>query len=115
MNLLNIFVVLRYYKSAHKNERYLSKNKLTQQQFDNDFVCSQIAEIFEYRQSALHWNTQLMLKRFIPVFTTAMENYRKISSITGVRIHDQGSMQNYIEKIQNDFSEFQQIERFSNS
>ena len=58
MNLLNIYIVLGYYKYAKKNRnpKQRNKNKLSSQEFDNDFIKSQIQEILDYKQSALHWN-----------------------------------------------------------
>ena len=47
MNLLNIYIVLTYYNSAEKsfNRGQEHKHKLTNQQFDNELVKSQIQEI----------------------------------------------------------------------
>ncbi|MGB5596193.1 MAG: hypothetical protein WBM62_19465 [Crocosphaera sp.] len=55
MNLLNIYIVLAYYEEAEKSEKkgQSSKQKITNQKFNNSFVKSQIQEILNYRQSAL--------------------------------------------------------------
>jgi DNA-dependent RNA polymerase auxiliary subunit epsilon len=61
MNLLNIYIVLAYYETAQKSDKrgQSNKQKLTNQQFNNEFVRSQIDEILAYHQSALHWNKNL--------------------------------------------------------
>lgn len=66
MNLLNIYIVLGYYESAEKinKQGQDSKHKLTNQKFNNEFIKSQIEEIANYKQSALHWNKNLFEKRF---------------------------------------------------
>ncbi len=89
MNLMNIYIVLAYYETADKSlkKRQENKNKLTKQQFDNCHVKSQINEILEYHQSALHWNKNLFEERFTEIFRTALDCYDSISSKTGVAIH----------------------------
>ncbi|WP_235656162.1 hypothetical protein [Fischerella thermalis] len=61
MNLLNIYIVLGYYEDAEKSQKknQSSKDKFTNQKFNSKFVKSQIQEIIEYKQSALHWNKNL--------------------------------------------------------
>ena len=51
MNLLNIYIVLAYYETAEKSTKQGQENKykLSKQQFNNDFVKSQIAEVLAYR------------------------------------------------------------------
>ena len=48
-----------------------SKDKLSSQKFNNEFVKSQIDEILAYRQSALHWNKNLFEERFTNILGSA--------------------------------------------
>ncbi len=111
MNLLNIYVVLGYYESAEKNHNksQTSKDKLTKQKFNNEFIKSQIQEIAWYKQSALHWNKNLIEERFINIFEIALDSYRTISRITGVKIHDYSGIDAYLDSIKTDFSQFKDI------
>lgn len=100
MNLLNIYIVLAFYKDASKNNspKQRDKQKLTDQMFDNEFVKSQIAEISYYRQSALHWNQNLIEGRFTRIFQDALDAYRSISDRVKVQIHPQNSLDSYLKK-----------------
>ncbi|MBD2296579.1 hypothetical protein H6G06_24635 [Anabaena sphaerica FACHB-251] len=111
MNLLNIYIVLAYYETAEKSNKkgQASKNKLTNQKFNNELVQSQIGEILAYRQSALHWNKNLFEQRFISIFEKALNSYDSISRQTGVLVHSRAGMDNYLQKIINEFEEFKNI------
>ncbi len=111
MNLLNIYVVLTYYSEAEKNNRpkQIHKEKLTNQKFDNKNVKSQIEQIFDYRQSALHWNVNLLKKDFTNTFNTALINYQNISCKINVKIHNQSYLNRYLNKILADFNSFKDI------
>ena len=62
MNLANIYVILGFYEDAIKSSKkgQENKQKLTAQKFNNKFIKSQIQQILEYKQSALHWNNNLI-------------------------------------------------------
>jgi hypothetical protein len=111
MNLLNTYIVLGYYEDAEKSskEKQASKNKLAKQKFNSDFVKSQIQEIIEYRQSALHWNKNLFEERFVRIFRQALDSYISISARTGVRIHSYVGMEKYLKAVIEDFEEFKNI------
>ncbi|MBE9237716.1 hypothetical protein IQ227_17195 [Anabaena aphanizomenioides LEGE 00250] len=111
MNLLNIYIVLAYYEKAEKSNKkgQDTKNKLTNQKFNNEFVKSQIEEILAYRQSALHWNKNLFEQRFVSIFEKALDSYDSISHKTGVLVHSRLGMDNYLQKITNEFEEFKNI------
>ena len=111
MNLLNVYIVLAYYTTAVKNnsKKQGERQKLTNQKFDNTFVKSQIAEISQYRQSALHWNKNLFEERFVSIFQNALAAYQQISQKTKVNIHPQNSLIEYLGKIREDFEEFKNI------
>lgn len=101
MNLLNIYIVLGYYSTAKKNKRpkQINKNKLTNQKFDNDFIVQQINKVINYKQSALHWNIDLFDNHFTTTFQKALDSYSNISRETGVTIHNQTSLDKYLQNI----------------
>jgi hypothetical protein len=84
MNLLNIYIVLAYYDKAVKNARPLqvSKNKITNQEFNVNAVNGQMSRISQYKQSALHWNRSLIEKSFVDIYKLALDSYEKISKET---------------------------------
>lgn len=111
MNLLNVYIVLAYYESAEKSYKkgQQDKHKLTNQKFNNDFVKAQIQEILRYRQSALHWNKNLIEERFTDIFAKALNSYDTISQQTGVLIHSRKRIEDYLNKIITEFEEFKNI------
>jgi hypothetical protein len=111
MNLLNIYIVLAYYETASKSNKLgqIDKQKLTNQQFNNEFVKAQIDDILAYHQSALHWNKNLFEQRFIEIFEKALDCYDSISSTTGVVIHSRRGLKKYLQKIELEFEEFKNI------
>jgi len=111
MNLMNIYIVLAYYENADKSLKkgQENKDKLTNQQFDNHHVKSQIDEILAYRQSALHWNKKLFEERFTGIFKKALDCYDSISRKTGVVIHSRNDMDDYLQLITQEFKEFENI------
>ena len=111
MNLLNVYIVLAYYESAEKSYKkgQQNKHKLTNQKFNNNFVKAQIQEILRYRQSALHWNKNLIEERFTDIFTRALDCYDSISQQTGVLIHSRKKIEEYINKIIAEFEEFKNL------
>ena len=111
MSLLNIYIVLGYYEDADKSQKQgqLNKNKLTNQKFNNEFIKSQIQEIIEYKQSALHWNRSLFEERFISTFRSALDSYAFISNRTSVLIHSYAGTEKYLQAIVGDFEEFKNL------
>ncbi len=111
MNLLNVYIVLAYYQTADKSTRkeQIKKDKLSNQRFNNDFVKSQIQEIIDYRQSALHWNKNLFEQRFTQIFEQALNCYDYISRETGVKVHSRQGMDDYLQQIIEEFEEFRNI------
>jgi hypothetical protein len=111
MNLLNTYIVLGYYEDAGKSQKreQITKNKLSNQKFNNEFIKSQIREIIEYRQSALHWNKNLFEERFVSIFRQALDSYAAISSRTNVQIHSHAGMERYLQAIIEDFEEFKNL------
>lgn len=111
MNLLNIYIVLSYYDKAVKNARpsQVSKNKITNQEFNVNAVNEQMSRISQYKQSALHWNRSLIEKSFVDIYKLALDSYEKISKETGVKVHDRSTQEQYLAKIMRDFENFKNI------
>ena len=111
MNLLNIYIVLGYYEDAEKSQKkgQSTRSKLTNQKFNSEFVKSQIQEIIEYKQSALHWNKNLFEERFVNIFRQALDLYAVISNRTKVQIHSHSAMEKYLQAIIEDFEEFKNL------
>jgi hypothetical protein len=111
MNLLNIYIILTYYKSAKKDikSKNIHRQKLTQQELDNDDVKSQIIDISKYKQSALHWNRSLFERKFSNIFKKSIDQYKLISEKTGVRVHNYEAKLSYLGKINEDFEQFKNL------
>lgn len=111
MNLMNVYIVLGYYESAQKSSKpgQAGRNKLTSQKFNSTFVASQIEEIINYRQSALHWNKSLFEERFIDIFRQGLDSYVLISQKTNIKIHSHCGMEKYLNSIIGDFEEFKNL------
>jgi len=108
MNLLNVYIVLAYYHAAEKNTRASQrhKQKITKQKFNNEFVKSQVEEIINYKQSALHWNKNLFEERFVEIFKSALAAYKRISELTRIEVHRQTSLLNYLQEVMSDYKAF---------
>ncbi|MBI4671289.1 MAG: hypothetical protein HY741_06430 [Chloroflexi bacterium] len=111
MNLLNVYIVLGYYANARKNMSMLQshRNKLTGQKLDATLVHAQMAEISQYKQSALHWNRSLIEDRFVEIYHNALDQYAAVAERTGVRIHDRQLQALYLSKLMQDFASFKDI------
>jgi hypothetical protein len=109
MNLLNIYVVLAYYARAKQSTKDAGKRKITDQKFNERFVNAQLEEIFAYKQSALHWNNNLFESRFTSIFEDALKAYQDIANNTGVEVHSQSSLLNYLTDIKTDYTKFKDL------
>jgi hypothetical protein len=109
MSLLDVYVLLAYYDKAEINPR--NKNKITNQQFNNDYIISQINEIKEYHSSALHWNLNELNINLQKIITEVKQSYSNIEQRTGVKLHNIDGIDNFRDKIGNDVSHFMQYSR----
>lgn len=98
MSLLDVFVIFAYYDKAEINPKY--KHKITNQQFDNQYIISKIKEIERYHSSALHWNLNELENNFTDLLGKAQNRYAKISKQTGVEMHDLGRIRTFKAHIQ---------------
>lgn len=111
MNLLNVYIVLAYYKTARKNKspRQKERHKLTGQELDTGEVREQIEEILRYRQSALHWNRTLFETKFTHLYEEALDRYAEIGQATGVLVHDRTRQIAYLETVKQEYKRFKDI------
>jgi len=84
MSLLGVNVIISYYNKADKKKNY--ENKITNQRFDVEHVLSEIKKLVSYKSCALHWNLE-QVANITDLLQTAVESYKKISSVTKVNMH----------------------------
>ncbi|MDR3198397.1 MAG: hypothetical protein LBU34_11070 [Planctomycetaceae bacterium] len=111
MSLLDVFVIFAHYDKAEINKRNPKKLKITNQQFNNEFIKTKIKEIEQYHSSALHWNLNELKTKLHFIVDCAADAYRKIEKITGIKLHDKTGIENFKNKIGNDISIFMNFSR----
>ncbi len=111
MNLFDVYIVLAYYEGAVKSSRasQSGRNKITKQSFSSSFVERQIWDILKYKNSALHWNFNLLNASFVDIYRKALDSYQAISEQTGVKMHDRRVQEEYLEEVKADFENFKKL------
>ena len=109
MSLLDVFVIFAYYKKAEINPRF--ENKITNQQFDNEYIISKIKEIEQYHSSALHWNLNELKNNLHNIIDKAKNCYSEIEHNLGVKLHNLSGLANFQEKIGKEVESFVQFSR----
>jgi len=111
MNLFDVYIVLAYYEGAVKSSRasQSGRNKITKQSFSSSFVERQIWDILKYKNSALHWNFNLLNASFVDIYRKALDSYQAISEQTGVKMHDRRIQEEYLEEVKADFENFKKL------
>src|SRR5690606_32166342 len=97
MSLLDVFVIFAYYDKAEINPR--NKLKITNQQFNNDYVIAKMKEIEAYHSSALHWNLNELNSNLHKIIDKAKSAYKSIEKTLKVPLHDFKGLDNFKEKI----------------
>jgi hypothetical protein len=106
MSLLDVFVIFAYYEKADKADQ-----KITNQQFNNNYVLSKIKEIEQYHSSALHWNLHELNTNLHSIIDKVKKSYSKIEKLTGIKLHNPNGLDNFKEKIGKDVSLFMAFSR----
>ncbi len=106
MSLLDVFVIFAYYDTAEK-----AGLKITNQQFNNEYVLSKIKEIEQYHSSALHWNLNELNTNLHEVIDKVKTSYADIEELTGVKLHNSNGLDNFKKKIGSDVSLFMAFSR----
>ncbi len=109
MSLLDVFVILAYYDKAEVNMR--NKFKITNQQFNNEYVIAKIKEIESYHSSALHWNLNELKSNLHIIINKAKLSYKNIEKTLKVPLHNLKGIDNFKEKIRDDVKFFMEFSR----
>lgn len=109
MSLLDVFVIFAYYDKAEVNPR--NKLKITNQQFNNDYVIEKIKEIEAYHSSALHWNLNELKTNLHDIIDKAKSAYKNIEQTIKVPLHNLAGIDNFKEKIGQDVELFMGFSR----
>lgn len=97
MSLLNVYVIIAWYDRAEKNQGY--SNKITNQEFDYQYLVRKIKELETFQSDALHWNVK-QVNNLTKVAKKAEDAYyQSITNGLGVKMHGRKFFQNKIEKI----------------
>lgn len=105
MSLLDVFVIFAYYDKADK-----IGEKITNQQFNNNYVIDKIREIQKFHSSALHWNLS-ELDKMDSFLVKIKMSYAKIEEQTGVKLHNLKGIDKLRAKIGKDVDKFKQFSR----
>lgn len=106
MSLLDVFIIFAHYVKADKKNQ-----KITIQQFDNNYILLKIKEIEEYHSSALHWNLNELNSNLHNIIDQVKDCYTNIEKTTGVKLHSSVGLDNFKEKIGKDVSLFMVFSR----
>jgi len=88
----------------------LRKAKITNQQFDNQYIIKQIKAIPNYHSSALHWNLK-QAKNLEKIVQKVKTNYAKIAVKTGVELKSEQGIDNFLIRVQNGMDDFMKFSR----
>lgn len=108
MSLLDVYVIFAYYKKAQKNH---IGDKITNQEFDNNYVIDKIKNIKTFHSSALHWNLAQITDEFGALVNIAKSEYSQIEIETGVKLHSAKGIERFAKKIEKDVHSFKEFSR----
>lgn len=106
MSLLDVYIIFAYYNKADK-----VGEKISNQQFDNEFVIHKIKEIEQYHSSALHWNLNEINTHLHDLIDKVKLSYTEIEKTTGIKLHNSKGLDNFKAKIGKDVSLFMEFSR----
>ncbi|MDI6804233.1 MAG: hypothetical protein QME58_10370 [Bacteroidota bacterium] len=109
MSLLGVYVILGYYTKAEKSDSY--EHKITEQEFDYNYLQNRLDELSQYKLDALHWNLNELNNNLLSVAELSKFHYKKISKRTRVEMHGEGGIDNRIEVIRECVNKFQSNSR----
>ncbi|MCX8055568.1 MAG: hypothetical protein N3A67_07885 [Ignavibacteria bacterium] len=109
MSLLDVFVVFSYYKTAdiHKSK----KNKITNQQFDNEWTKQKISEIKNYHSSALHWNLKEIECSIPELIQKSKSAYNSLSKKLNIEFHNERGIDSFAKQFIQGVNEFMTTSR----
>ena len=109
MSLLDVYVILGYYNQAKKHKTRV--NKITKQQFDNEYIISKIREISNYHSSALHWNLNEINTNLPNIIDKVKSSYNLIENKLKVKLHNEKGLDIFKEEISEDVKLFMKFSR----
>ncbi|SMP10281.1 hypothetical protein SAMN06265339_0766 [Desulfurobacterium pacificum] len=113
MSLLNVYVIPAYYSHASRKVTKSGKIKISNQQFDGNYITRKLKELSVYHASALHWNLkELSPENLTKVINKALLSYKKISEITGVPIHSVSGIEKFQRTLSIGIKAFKDFSRF---
>jgi len=109
LSLLDVYLIVAYYADAKKAS---GKDKITSQQFDNQYLINKITELEAFQSSALHWNLQqLNWQNLANICTQTVNSYLNISNKTGVILHNLQGIELFKNKISHSVDVFKEFSR----
>ena len=108
MSLLNVYVIISYYKYAEKSSRY--KNKITKQRFDVKQIKFEINKLLSYQSDALHWNIE-QINKAAKIGENALTSYKNISSSLNIEMHSKTSAEKRIKELLKGKENFMNLSR----
>ena len=109
MSLLGVYVILAYYKKAVKSPDY--QHKITEQEFDYEYLRQRLDELSQYKLDALHWNLNELKKNLLNVAELSKFYYKNISKHTGIELHSDRGISERIDVIRESVAKFQSNSR----
>lgn len=110
MSLLDVNVILGYYKTAEQSNSS-GKAKITNQQFDNSYIKRKIRELQGYQSSALHWNLSQIQTGLDDLMNKVIASYSRIEKRSSVKLHSSAGLQNFKDKIIQGYENFMKFSR----
>jgi len=110
MSLLGVYVLIGYYVIAEPNLRNPKKPKITNQQFNIDYLKNKIDELLSYQSDALHWNLS-QLDHIGVIGDKAIEAYSTIQKELGIPLHSLDLARMRFEEIGTDSETFKDYSR----
>jgi len=109
MSLLDVYVILAYYNNAviHPSRQ----NKITDQEFDNNYVKNKILEISNYHSSALHWNLKEINDTLSSLIDIVQETYNRLEKELKVSFHNSRGIQRFKSQFQKGVADFMATSR----
>ncbi|MBF0242696.1 MAG: hypothetical protein HQK64_09510, partial [Desulfamplus sp.] len=109
MSLLDVYVIFAYYNKA-KNHK-TRKDKITNQEFDNEYIISKIDEIGNYHSSALHWNLKEIKDTLPNLIECVKKCYFEIGNQLDVKFHNPSGVDKFQKQFENGVIIFMETSR----
>ncbi|MBF0377445.1 MAG: hypothetical protein HQK72_08160 [Desulfamplus sp.] len=109
MSLLDVYVIFAYYNKAENHKT--RKNKITNQEFNNEYIISKIDEIGNYHSSALHWNLKETKDSLPNLIEKVKNHYCEIGNKLNVKFHSSNGIDKFQKQFENGVNSFMETSR----